>query len=226
MDKIVMGIMGVKKSGKTTTYEFLKEYIPHLEEFSLAAKLKNCCSDIFKEVPTSYYHDQTRKEVELDVPVVLTTAKLNEILNYFSLSNINETLYIRPHINKILYTPRQILQYIGSEFLRNIDADIHCLATAQMIKESESNIVVIPDIRFPNEFKFFKDRYLDNFKPYGVVNHRATLLAESDKHISEQFALALPSTCTLLENNGAMSAFKETIKSNFVDIINKFGGRL
>lgn len=66
-------------------------------------------------------------------------------------------------------TVRQLLQYFGTEIMRKMDADVWCRATSNSInsdsfnKEIDGylslNYAIIGDVRFPNEIKYFVNRY-------------------------------------------------------------------
>lgn len=46
---------------------------------------------------------------------------------------------------------REAMQYAGTEFFRNLYGDSHAKATLKRIKEDNSEVAIIMDIRFPNE---------------------------------------------------------------------------
>ena len=54
------------------------------------------------------------------------------------------------------YTVRKMLQTIGTELIRRYDEDWHVKKMLDAIRKSEADMVVVDDIRFPNEKRAFE----------------------------------------------------------------------
>ena len=199
MPKTIITLVGVKRSGKSTTFNYLKEIFPSVTEITLANKLKNVCSEVFN-VPRSAFDDD-RKEQPLDKAVQLYPAHVVDICAKFDINNLSEG-EINPHVGVILPTPRRIAQFVGTEILRSFGANIHC---EHAVKDLSDNCFgVVTDCRFWNEFNYFKDNSY-YFIPIYVDNKKAEEKAQGDNHASERDVLDIAKQCLFtLDNNGTL----------------------
>lgn len=153
--KTIIGIGGQKRSGKSTLAGYIKQAgaVKGLvtEEISFADPIKKLLQEVFRyEVPYSTFVDDSRK---LDL------------------------VEIAPGVER---TVRELLQKVGTECFRDIiHEDFWVHRGLGRINNSSANIVIIPDVRFPNELKLLKDLGKT------VYVHRANFDREEDNHPSE-----------------------------------------
>ena len=128
--KVVIGLVGVKTSGKSTTANIMKKiFQDDVIEAALADKLKNVCSEIFN-VPREHFDRQDLKEIPFSSNKTLTKETISLVLTGFGIKETEDLLnfYNKNNIiDKQLSSPRQIAQIVGTEVLRAAgDEDIHC----------------------------------------------------------------------------------------------------
>ncbi len=204
--KKIIGLTGVKGSGKTTTFNFIKQLCPAAIEIMIANKLKDVCAKVFN-IPRIAFDDPKLKEVELSELVELDTDNISECIKLFNYTPDFDS-HIRPHIGKVLVHPRQVAQYIGTEVLRSVDPVIHCKqATVGM---PEDGIFVVTDIRFPNEYDFFANDSTCEFHPFYVKNTGAE--CAMDTHSSEAFILEIGKKCVTLNNDGTIQELASRVE--------------
>ena len=205
----IIGITGVKGSGKDTAYSFIKLDFPQAIGLSLAGKLKEICSEVF-DIPINFFHDQNLKEKELEELICLNDKNLNACISkYKSITDYNYDLHVRPLVGKIIFTPRQLLQTIGTDLLRNINDEVHCNEIDLIINQNKTGIFVITDIRFLNEFDYFKSRHGSNFIPLYVKRDAAEI--NTDGHASEQDIVKIGKMSTAILNNGTLEEFRARV---------------
>lgn len=108
-------------------------------------------------------------------------------------------------------SPRQILQWLGTDILRNnIGTDFFLKHMKQRIEQSSYNCFVVVDIRFPNEAKFIKDMG-------GIIievarNKTGTIHSnhETEQRISEH----------LIDETITNDSTKDALKTAFFNVIN------
>jgi hypothetical protein len=211
--KHVIGLIGSKQAGKTTTFNSFAKIAP-VQEISLAAKIKNVVSEIL-QIPRNYFDSSNLKEMFLEDPIFLTEDIILQIFEAYQVTPNNQT-HVRPHIGKVLHTPRQVAQYIGTELLRSYDNQIHCKAAIQDI---DAEIGVVTDIRFPNEFIFFKENF-PQFTTIYIKNTAAEIVAMADGHESEKHIRELSKLANYtLVNDKSLTIFENNVKTLFVDIM-------
>lgn len=209
----IIGIVGPRNSGKNTVATLIREFKPNFTEKALADKLKNECSKIFN-VPRHYFDDRTLKESRYNRPLVISkveVSKLCEAYNVFPIAdelncfNINGT--------RIVETPRQLLQICGTDILRSIDINVHCKGLNRELTQD----TLITDIRFNNEFTFFRNNFRDAVFIY-VNRPHAEELAKNSNHVSETEVLTLKEHCDIILYNGldldSLKTRVETICAN------------
>lgn len=161
MAKIV-GIAGEAGAGKDTFAQPLVER--GFVKASFAGNLKEMCQYIFGLSP---YHTDTQegKLEKLTVPVPFTKIHFNKIIQWITRTHdiractaqltAVEKKYIVNQIKREgrpLYfrTPREVLQFVGTEICRAVHENYH--AEVLYTKIISSNMKwVITDVRFPNE---------------------------------------------------------------------------
>lgn len=204
MNKLVIGIAGFKGSGKNTVASIIREEHPGVEETALAKKLKLVCSEVLG-LPLEYTEKQELKEKELDNYIYLSKANVEKILSSFEII-YDYDQHVRPHLGMVIQTPRQLLQYVGTEVLRNFDTSIHCQGVH---KFTESNdITLITDVRFLDEAQYFRERYSGNFHLVYVARYSAELDGLKATHASEKEIPQLAKQAIRIENNGSLAELK------------------
>jgi len=214
MKQIIIFLTGSKGSGKTTTFNILKELCPDIIEIQLAKKLKDTCAEVFK-INRNLFDDPVLKEVTFVTPIDLDLFSLDRIANIYNLKVPLKN--ILKHEGKKLYTPRHLLQYIGTEVLREQDNAIHCeWATRDL---PEEGIFVVTDGRFVDEFHYFKNKFKFTFFPYYINRECAEKKAATDMHASEQNIKYLKEKCKLIDNNGTLSLLFNNVLIAFEDVL-------
>jgi hypothetical protein len=207
---IFIGFIAEKESGKTTTFNFIKDQIPEAQEVMLAAHLKEACAKVFNMELYKLESQEERKRL-LDPPIVLTKADVLELARLFEMDIPNDL--VESHIGKELMNTRQILQYVGTDILRAVEDDIH-LKWA-MRRAPSSSVYVVTDIRFPNEFDFFAKK--DNFESYYIERTKPTSKDEAANHASESHISTLRKRCKdEILNNSTLVDLKNQVEAKIV----------
>ncbi|MCG3175436.1 MAG: hypothetical protein MOGMAGMI_00365 [Candidatus Omnitrophica bacterium] len=217
----VLGFIGKKSSGKNTAFDLLKGRNIPLQEFSFAGKLKKVCSHVFN-IPLEYFLNESLKEQELDIGVDINQAILAELaLSYgIPFSEIKYKLGVE-HTDKFvinkapLKTPRQILQFVGTDVLRKYDPLIHIKALLDTLPANE--IIGVTDIRFPNEFTFLLNTYGKDFIP--IYMERPT--GSKDIHSSETSFETLKEYSLVIHNNGTIRQLEEELVERILPFLKK-----
>lgn len=210
---LVIGLVGAKGAGKSTVFQHLAHRIP-VTEVTLAGYLKTICAEIF-DIPRDYFEAARFKELPLDTPVFLDLKKLGRVLQAYNLP-IDMNVYCRPHIGKILLTPRQVAQYIGTEVLRSVDSDIHC---KKAVDKELGRFAVVTDMRFPSEYDFFYSRF-KRFIPIFIHRKVAEFTSQRDHHESEAHWGDLSKKCAyVLDNNSTTEELERRVQSVLMEIL-------
>jgi hypothetical protein len=205
---MIIGIVGKKGSGKTTAAEIAAKrgYIP----LAFADAIKNTASKVFN-IPLAIMHDPIAKD-NMQISVELNETHLNAFL--WALSSaytplhpdaINDAVgaYRGP---SAVYTPRQLLQVLGTELVRDcVDKEYWLKAILSQTKPGGR--YVIHDVRFQNECDFIKNKLGGTV----IVIQRPGYVT-ADTHASEQ--LTPESYDFLINNNSSLSDLKLSVLSN------------
>lgn len=207
----IIAFCGSKGGGKSTSATILKELFQGpTEELAFAGHLKDVCSKVFS-IDMKYFLDPALKEVELDTYIVLSKENIEAVFKLFDIIDYTYDKHVRPHVGQVFDTPRQVLQYIGTEVLHPIDPLIHAKMT---LKNKNPNVLtLITDLRFKQEFDFIKDQ--PNFIPVYVSNDKAESFAGTDGHKSERELQLFKHECTRLDNNGNLT----DLRSNLTNLL-------
>lgn len=207
MSRQILAFAGSKGSGKTTAFDVIKNNFENVHEAMLAGNLKKAVCDVFG-FDFNRLNDLAYKEDELDEPVIFTRDNLIAIASYFAVE-YDYDKHIRKHVGYVCDTLRHILQYIGTDFLRGIDDDIHVKTVLKNLPKE--GLVVITDLRFESEFNYFFENHTDEFIPFYVKNSSAELAAEGDNHPSETDLLKFRDKCSLIDNNYSIQEYESLV---------------
>ena len=140
-----VAIAGVKYSGKDTFGDFFVQ--KGYTKINFADNLKQLCASVFDKNIDLFYNSKM-KEVDFETPVIISTFHI-EAINAWVHKTHTFSVESGKHIGKFLKSPREILQYVGTEMLRDAYANYHTEAT--MIEMAKHPLLVCSDIRFLNE---------------------------------------------------------------------------
>ena len=163
-----IGLHGLAGTGKNSVGELLAEKIGY-NTYAYANPLKELCAEFVQELP--WWGNKSEKEREFFVRNLDFNFKVDFGaslgLSWDVLHAIN--IYFLDILeNKEVVTAREILQYVGTEIVRNMQGRDFWVDLGK-----SQDDVVITDVRFLNELVDF------NIKLYGGVSE------SGDKHESE-----------------------------------------
>lgn len=150
----------------------------------------------FYEGIKDYIHSYS---IPLNIKLMLACLKKFEIKpNYRITDSLN---------GKILKTPREIAQIIGSELLREHNPNCHIEWAIR--KASNAQLLIASDVRFPNEFEFFAGQG-------GLMIHidrKSAAPKEGETpHMSESHIRSLGRKCDIrIDNNGTFEELHEQL---------------
>ena len=182
---MILVVAGKKGSGKDTLADLLVEN-HNFKKISLADELKILCSRVF-EYPINHNYDPNLKEKKWPAPIIITPVHIGRITNYLTTRYFNVTDEMIVDMfntgeNRVLETPRQLLQFIGTDLIRNIvDPDVWIKLTKVALENYEGN-AVIPDARFENERIAFKEA---GARLALVIRPSVEIEYSADNHMSE-----------------------------------------
>ena len=200
--KTVIGLAGVKTSGKSTVAGIIHNHIM-AEESALADNLKNASAVAFN-LERIAFDSQDLKEVLFTTgPKFFSKESIISIMSAFNIELT--TTQVTSVFERLKYTtlesPRKIAQIVGTELLREYGGmDIHC----QNVKLFDT-VTIISDMRFPNEFDFFDKNEDIKFIPLYIQRDEAEQHVDMKKsHASETSVFLFSDKCVRINNNGTL----------------------
>jgi hypothetical protein len=140
-----VAVAGVKYSGKDTFGGFFidKGYT----RVAFADNLKQLCAEVFNK-PLNVFYDSKLKEVEFETSTILSSSHI-EAINAWVSKTHTFVVESGKHIGKYLNSPREIMQYVGTEVLRDAYPNYHTEAT--IMEMAKHQMLICTDVRFHNE---------------------------------------------------------------------------
>jgi hypothetical protein len=179
---MILALSGKKKSGKDTVANFLVKDQGFVK-LSLATPLKELLIKVFK-IDKDLLHNESKKDVEFDEIINIDYSHLDKIreiiteewgfpIDYDAREGIEE------FHGKEIKTPRQLMQTVGTDIIRNnVRDDVFIILLLEKIKVTQRPIV-IADVRLRNE----RETLLNIGAHLCLV--KRDLITEKDEHISE-----------------------------------------
>lgn len=210
---MIIGIVGKKGSGKTTIAKIaeLKGFIP----LAFADALKLTTSKVFN-IDLHYLNDNYAKD-NMQITIELTEQQIEKFLWELSLSYkpIHPDTIVdaaaRYDGPAIVYTPRQLLQVLGTDLVRNFVSDQYWLDALQSKITNLSQNYIIHDVRFQNECDFV----IDALKGAIIIVERPGL-ETTDSHVSEMLN---PTNYTVkLTNDTSLNEFSNLVTNTLTSL--------
>jgi hypothetical protein len=140
---MLIGITGRKRAGKNTIADGICAAFPQARQFAFAGELKRICREVWGL--TEEQTDGKSKEVEFAVPVFMDDRiRLAEAELGFAL----------PRLDLVANTPREILQFFGTEYVRSVNE--HYWVDFVLNQTAGEPLALVTDVRFPNEASAIK----------------------------------------------------------------------
>ena len=217
----IISLSGPIKSGKDTLADYAISMGLASGKVSFAGPLKKICMKTFNLLPEQVY-EQKYKEMLFLEPLVLNYGHLisiNKCLEEYDIPLPEKLDYCclyytdnnnKPLVGTLLTSPRHILQFIGTEYIRNcIDSEWHIKAAfskKEIPFNSINSTLYVTDARFPNEIEFIKKNF--NAKTFYIHRDEAEEIMNKSAHPSE---LKLKEVRQLVDriiyNNGTLEEF-------------------
>lgn len=226
---MIIGIAGLKRSGKDTVAKELLELIfsdyETLESKplggdmpwsldSFAAPLRCIVADIFDL--DDKYIDGYLKETQISL-VRPTYDKVNDVVKHYILSvqtnnivkGIND--YLIDSRSNIYYERyRRLVQFIGTEVCRSVDDNIW---VKELIFRNANSNVIVSDVRFENEAAWVRDN--------GVLVHVNRRSINEDMHSSEA-GVEYKKGDYIINNNSTIKSLNQSVKSLYKILKEKY----
>jgi hypothetical protein len=170
MSKTLIGISGKKRRGKDTAALYLHTLLDRDDTKTMywATGLKQLSADMLG-LPPYHFHNDANKEAEYEVA------------------------------SGVFMTGRKFLQVFGTDCVRdNIHQDFWVFQGMKEFEARPEKVIIIPDTRFPNEYKAIKDA-----GGYVIRIERILPVAPGDLHESET-ALDEYDFDLVVSNNGEL----------------------
>ncbi len=193
---MILGLNGRLKSGKDATYSVIKELVPHAERIGFADILKQSAAAAIGTTVEILEELKNRDDLIFSVDVDYTT-------------NGSKRLALSaPRFNI-----REYYQWYGTEAHRAIEAigeDFWVDATLPLDTEHEDRLIVVTDMRFPNE--------VQRVKALNGVAIKVERSVETDygNHASEQNLDHMMDF--FLDNTGSLSDLIPKVYNLLVDL--------
>ncbi|MFA5484923.1 MAG: hypothetical protein WC260_01615 [Candidatus Pacearchaeota archaeon] len=191
-------------------------------KFDLFANdLKNGARDDFKQL--SSYLNSFVNRLKSEVGVLFdikynSPDKLKHINNIIEELNIIDDNWFE---NKTEIT-RLILQLYGTEIFRNrVDNNYWANQVKKRALESDSDVYIVTDTRFPNEISCFNDINDDNIRVIPIRIERViNTQLNIAQHDSETALDNWNEWCYIIDNNGSIDDLRDSAEVIVQDIIN------
>lgn len=223
-----IGYIGPKGSGKDSAFEILLKKGKVQGKLSFAGPLKDICSKVFG-IPPRLFVDPILKEKPFsDGPITLTSKVLRQVKKEIVswLPEVTEDGYVRYNADKAtlvgvenrqVASPRELLQVVGTEFIRErVYQNWHVEAAFgdKVLSELDGKAYAITDIRFENELEYLRNKFGSDFTAFYVERPEAEERLKTATHASELTAIELRKMVgeeSVLQNNGSLEDFEKTV---------------
>jgi hypothetical protein len=220
----IVSFTGPKSSGKDTSADILEAEKIAKGRISFAGPLKKICAQVFG-LHHTLLNDPILKEKQLAEPITLTAKHFRKINEAMAEILDQDDFFYNPFKASVsglegtqINTPRELLQVIGTDYIRNrIHADWHLQAAFSkntLAKLDQDGLYCVTDARFPNEYQFLADKFQDDFKGFYVERPEAEEKLAESTHASElkvKEVRELIPEANIIKNDKKLEDLKKTL---------------
>ena len=224
----IISFVGPKGSGKDTSYELLRDAKRVDGKISFAGPLKAICSEVFG-LHVNLLNDPDLKEKTMKEPITLTNKHIRAIRDLCesyvpSVTSDGIILYRANAIStvglegRVFTTPRQLMQIIGTELIRDrVWKNWHKAAAFSekaLSKLKRTGTYAVTDLRFIDEHAFLLEKFGSFYKAFYVSRPEAEEVLLKSTHPSELETQKIRKLLThnVIDNSGSLEDLKETLK--------------
>lgn len=236
MQKIVIGLNGIARSGKDTAAKFMKEFFEEkgmkTASFYFAERLKD-------SVDTVFGFDERHRDGILKEEIVCCNAKMDWIIKCMKDVLLHDVCETENEANRLadfitlnlvatlmkesiaysiegdsytfMISPRRIYQVFGTDVVRaNVKDSFWTDIVKNQILRSDADVVFVTDVRFDNECEMLEDLDESGIQSWIFKVERPNLTTKVTSHVSEKGI----SDCYVyanLVNDKGLEEFKELI---------------
>ncbi len=213
----VIAFCGPAGSGKDTCHLALAELgLVNEQKIALAGNLKKLCGRFFHIHP-SVFEDRILKEKEFDYSEPLTEENIRnlamaayEMLPY----DVSKMGDLTKHVGVKFRSPRHMLQYVGTEIIRNT-LDITWHLRGAFADETKTGIYAITDLRFASEAEFVKNLLGDRVR-ICFINNTNVKIDMSHPSESEVLKIKDMEGVTVVDNSSTIEDLKVALARTFL----------
>jgi hypothetical protein len=160
----ILGLHGAAKAGKDTVADYILSEYSWGEKLSFAGNLKEMCKVVF-QLTDEDVNTQEGKERPFPQPKTFTQRNLGSVLYWMAQTHSayppakGSREKLKTLIGTELSTPRQVLQFVGTDVCRTVVPSYHGDVVIKKIKDNPDTNFVITDVRFPDEGDLILDDY-------------------------------------------------------------------
>lgn len=134
--KLDYGILDITRKDKTFVEYAELDLWPYVKVYSFADQLKNICINVFGMSHQQVYGTNEQKDTETNI----------------EWKNVPNSKRKKGNI-----TAREFMQHFGTNIVRKMKDDAWVQSCMKNILAEDSEVSLIPDVRFPNEVKAIKE---------------------------------------------------------------------
>jgi len=192
------GITGKKGHGKNTLAEFIIKYNNKFQLKQFGDGVKSYASKIFN-IPLNDFYDRNQKDKKFE-----RGRNLDEYL-----FNMREATKLDlKDKNLIAYSPREILQLFGTDYVRNTDPNFWI---SVLDRNLDPNIpTIIADVRFLNECEYLRNKFDAKIIKIQLVDENEDNSVKP--HLSETELEEIDSDMLFIAKYGNFSLHEEVAK--------------
>lgn len=203
--KKIIALTGYIGSGKDTAADIILKEFPGLPTITFAKNMKVILGKVFN-LDQKYFTDRTLKEANLEDPIYMSPELIDSVCRLYGYEL--EYDQMRPFIGKMIYSPRELMEFFGTTVLQSLDKQIHVKQEFRLAQRSDNYLIT--DVRFEHEYKYLVENF-DQVQLLFIDRASAEAAAKPRKSIAEQYLPTLKTKALIVDNNGTLEALKINI---------------
>lgn len=146
---MIIVLSAPKRSGKDVVADILKRHFEY-QRIAFADPLRKLCAECM-QMDLIHFTDDELKDIPFNFNIVMRIENIEILAKSINADEMQTQLLMQHGRDTFFNTPREILQFVGTDLLRNCIAEDFLVNLALDVVKNTDGHIVITDARFPNE---------------------------------------------------------------------------
>jgi hypothetical protein len=204
--KDIIAITGYAGSMKCQATFIAQSLFPEAKRIDIAKNLKKVLGKVFQIGQDNFYLNHL-KDIDFEDPIYLTPELIDSTLRLYGIEA--EYHDFKKFVGKMIYKPRELMDFMGTEVLQSFDKQIHI--KREFLIADKADMYIVSDLKFLHELEYLRENS-QTLQVLFMSNDVALQNAALRKSVSEVEIHKVAKSAIHVDSNGSLESLRFNIE--------------